>query len=276
MGRPGVPPGPYFDTHKVPQPTVTMDVAYTICQSILPARSKFGEYIYSHCEPLHFFPDRHENFCVYIFAAIAKHHSIKICLPAADVLQVADSCDYASPGGSCDTVCAFLYATLRKCEDTGVELTDRGKMEVIVLEQQLTEVAFTAYPSLLEATYQMNNAALVNTQLDLAALSASATIDTQEDLEYRLLCVRNAYLYLLSTFNDISTLPDHFWARLQSMHDTRARNWGWQWRSVERSVPYAESLMAKLQDAIDRKTIRRSFAGIVKDELSRLVQDKGT
>ncbi|KAL8900363.1 MAG: hypothetical protein Q9207_005733 [Kuettlingeria erythrocarpa] len=271
---PGIPPGPYFDTHKDPQPTVTKDMAYAIRQHIRPANSKFGQYIYSRCEPLHFFPKPDENFGVYLFAAIAKHHSIKLCLPAAEILRVADYCDYASEGGSCDTVCAFLYDTLRKCEDIGVELTDRGKMEIIVLEEQLTEVAFTAYPSLLEATYDMNTSAVVNTQLDLAAVSALAAVSTTlEDLEHRLLRVRNAYIYLLRNFNDISTLPDHFWARLQSTYDIMARNWGWQWRSVEWTVKYAESLTAKMQDTIEKKKLRKSIIGFVTDRYRRRVRE---
>ncbi len=224
-----------------------------------------------HHHPLHFFPKPNEDFGVYIFAAIAKHHSIRLCLPAADVLRVAGYCDYASPGGCCDIVCEFLYDMLRKVEDTGAEFTNWGKREIIVLEEQLTEVAFTAYPSLLEATFHMNSTALVNTHLDLAALGALAAEGTLEDLEHRLRCVRNAYTYFLRNFNDISALPDQFWARLQSTHDIMARNWGWQWRSAERSVQYAEALIKRLQDAIEKRKLRKSIVGFVTDRTRRRI-----
>lgn len=266
---PGIPPGPYFDTNNDPQPTLTKDVAHVLRQSASPVHSKVGEYVYHNCEPLHFFPNHEQDFGLYLCAALAKHWSIKHYLVAAA------RCDYSSMLVSYEVVTSTWHSTLLVYEANGNWLTDAGKTDMIQLEEKLMVIALNAYPCLLDLTYHMNSTALVNMQFDLAALKASAPKTTRDDMEHRLFCVRNAYIYLLRTFSDISTLPDQFWANFQATQGASPRNWEWLILNLEKALKYAEALSAEIQDAIDAEKAVRLIQGFTEHRLKRLGQNQG-
>ncbi|KAL8920271.1 MAG: hypothetical protein Q9208_006339 [Pyrenodesmia sp. 3 TL-2023] len=269
---PVVPPGPYFDTNNDPQPTLTKDVAYILRQqSGSPVHSRIGAYVYSNCDPLHFFPNYEQDFALYLCAALAKHWSIR------QYLLTTARCDYSSLSESYETVTATWHATLLEHEANGRWLTDTGKMDMIQLEKKLMVVAFDAYPCLLDLTYHMNSTALVNMQFDVAALKALGVAPgtTMDDMEHRFLCVRYACIYLLSTFHDISTLPDQFWTKFQATQGASQRNWGWLIRNHVRALQNAEAMLAKIEDAVDAEKAVRLIQGFEQDGLNRLAQDQG-
>ncbi|KAL8750516.1 MAG: hypothetical protein Q9184_006401 [Pyrenodesmia sp. 2 TL-2023] len=266
---PGIPPGPYFDTNNDPQPTLTKDVAHVLRRSVSPVHSYVGQYIYSNCYPLHFFHSYEQDFSLYLCAALAKHWSIR------HYLQAVARCDYSSMSVSYEVTTNIWRSALFVYEANGKWLSDTEKMDMVQREEKLMVIALNAYPCLLDLTYHMNSTALVNTWFSLATLKVSAPGTTTDDMEHRLLCVQNAYIYLLSVFTDISTLPDQFWAKFQATQGASESNWWWLMRNAVRALKYAKILSAKIQDAIDARKVDQLIQVLKEDRLNGLVQNQG-
>ncbi|KAL8647346.1 MAG: hypothetical protein Q9210_005613 [Variospora velana] len=147
-----IPPGPYIHSDGSINAILTKEIGHDLRQSSQERHKLVGEYIFANYEPQTKDLNLTRDFGVYLAAAIAKHSGIQMWLRhyhsrGVRLLNLEDRYMWTR---------YRWYQALDEYGDDEKRLSDKKKLKLIRLEEELTAAVYLSYPCLLDAAYSHN------------------------------------------------------------------------------------------------------------------------